>query len=214
MRALVLRDGLDQPRPLAQLQSQLADARLQQQLPPPGPVALDCGTWTIGVQELKAMVQALAEQELALQRLLCSDPHTRVAAAALGFAWDVPQERQDSARSHAGLRIHQGTLRAGDVLEAEASVLVLGDVNPGAQVIAGGHVLVWGTLRGVAHAGKNGDTKARIVALQLRPLQLRIADCIARGPDELPLAGLAEQAEIEAGVIAINPAAAHWPLSG
>ncbi len=57
----------------------------------------------------------------------------------------------------------------------EGSLLVLGDVNPGARVSAGGDVRVWGRLRGVAHAGSGGDQRARIVALQLRPLQLRIA---------------------------------------
>jgi septum site-determining protein MinC len=65
----------------------------------------------------------------------------------------------------------------------------------------------------VAHAGCGGDTSARITALQLRPLQLRIAGAVARGPDELPVAGFAEQAELIDGVIAINPASPQWPLA-
>ena len=91
-------------------------------------------------------------------------------------------------------------------------MLVLGDVNPGARVEARGHVLVWGTLRGVAHAGNRGDRSARITALQLRPVQLRIAEAVARGPAELPVPGVAEQAELVAGLITINPAAPQWPL--
>ena len=66
--------------------------------------------------------------------------------------------------------------------------------------------MIWGRLRGIAHAGRFGDTNARVVALQLRPLQLRIADQVARGPDDQPQAGLAEEARIEAGEIVIEPA--------
>jgi septum site-determining protein MinC len=110
------------------------------------------------------------------------------------------------------LTLHQGTLRAGDHLNVEGSLLVLGDVNPGARVSAGGHVLVWGRLRGSAHAGCRGDSGASIVALQLRPLQLRIAAAVARGPDELPPAGLAEQALLINGAIQLRPAPPIWPL--
>jgi septum site-determining protein MinC len=136
-----------------------------------------------------------------------------VAAAALGLAWDAPDPvpspagaAPDDGDEPPALRIHQGTLRSGDHLHSEGSLLVLGDVNPGARVEAGGHVLVWGTLRGVAHAGCGGDTSARITALQLRPLQLRIAGAVARGPQERPAPGLAEQARLVDGVIRIDPA--------
>jgi septum site-determining protein MinC len=73
-------------------------------------------------------------------------------------------------------------------------------------------VLVWGTLRGVAHAGCHGDRQARITALQLRPVQLRIAEAVARGPEDLPVVGVAEQAQLVDGAIVINPATAQWPL--
>lgn len=234
---LCLRPGLEQPRPLAQLQALLADAQLQGSLPPPGAATLDAGDWLIGVGELQALHRALAEAGYHLERLISDEPLTRVAAASIGVAWDDGNHQRSGDVSEAAaasptadtktaadtstnprapvpLRIQQGTLRSGDVLETAGSVLVLGDVNPGARVVAGGHVLVWGTLRGVAHAGSTGDTTARIVALQLRPTQLRIAGAVARGPDELPVAGVAEQAELIDGVIAINPAAPQWPLNG
>ncbi|MEY3964182.1 MAG: putative septum site-determining protein MinC, partial [Cyanobacteriota bacterium] len=69
-------------------------------------------------------------------------------------------------------------------------------------------------LRGSAHAGCRGDAQARIVALQLRPLQLRIADAVARGPDEAPPAGLAEQAVLSDGAIRLEAASPVWPLGG
>lgn len=92
-------------------------------------------------------------------------------------------------------------------------MLVLGDVNPGARVSAGGHVLVWGRLRGIAHAGSGGDASARIVALQLRPLQLRIADAVARGPEDSPPPGMVEQASLVDGMIRLDPAPPIWPLA-
>ncbi|MFN9932345.1 MAG: septum site-determining protein MinC, partial [Cyanobacteriota bacterium] len=65
---------------------------------------------------------------------------------------------------------------------------------------------------GMAHAGCGGNRSARIVALQLRPLQLRIADAVARGPEERPPAGLAEEALLVNGTIRIDPASPSWPL--
>ena len=69
-------------------------------------------------------------------------------------------------------------------------------------------------LRGTAHAGFKGDRNARIVALQLRPLELRIANAVARGPQERPPAGLAEQALLVEGMIRLEAAIPVWPLNG
>ncbi len=101
---------------------------------------------------------------------------------------------------------HKGTLRSGETLEASQDILILGDVNPGAMVLAGGNIMIWGRLMGIAHAGKYGKNDAKISALELRPLQLRISNIIARGPEEKPDKGLAEEARLESGVIVIKPA--------
>ena len=66
----------------------------------------------------------------------------------------------------------------------------------------------------MAHAGRRGDDQATIVALQMRPLQLRIANAVARGPDEVPIAGLCEAARLINGEIRIDPASPRWPLLG
>ncbi|HEY8418265.1 MAG TPA: septum site-determining protein MinC [Limnochordales bacterium] len=76
------------------------------------------------------------------------------------------------------------TLRSGQRLEYDGSVVILGDVNPGAVVVCTGHVVVMGALRGVVHAGARGDTDARVIALRLEPTQLRIAHYISRPPDD------------------------------
>jgi septum site-determining protein MinC len=63
---------------------------------------------------------------------------------------------------------------------------VVGDTNPGSTIIADGNILVWGRLRGIAHAGANGDHDCQIMALQMEPTQLRIADQVARSPEKAP----------------------------
>ncbi|MCS7061606.1 MAG: septum site-determining protein MinC [Anaerolineae bacterium] len=67
-------------------------------------------------------------------------------------------------------------LRSGQVLQHSGHLVVLGDVNPGAQLIAGGDIIVWGKLSGSAHAGALGDTTATICALEFAPSLVRIAD--------------------------------------
>ena len=76
------------------------------------------------------------------------------------------------------------TLRSGKSVQFEGHVVVLGDVNPGAEIIATGNIVVLGSLRGVAHAGATGERKASVSAYHLAPTQLRIADLVTRAPDE------------------------------
>ena len=80
-------------------------------------------------------------------------------------------------------QFYKGTLRSGQVLETESSVVILGDVNPGGKVIACGNVIVLGSLRGNIYAGANGNENAFVVALDMDPMQIKIADVIARSSD-------------------------------
>lgn len=75
------------------------------------------------------------------------------------------------------------TLRSGQAVSHKGHLVIIGDVNPGAEVMAEGDITVWGALRGIAHAGINGNAQAEIRALRLQPIQIRIAHCIARSPD-------------------------------
>jgi septum site-determining protein MinC len=77
----------------------------------------------------------------------------------------------------------KGPLRSGQRLYAEDNLIVLGDVNPGAELIAGGDIVVMGVLRGVAHAGVPDNSAAIIAALSLKPTQLRIGHFISRSPE-------------------------------
>jgi septum site-determining protein MinC len=101
---------------------------------------------------------------------------------------------------------HAATLRGGQMLHHGGNIVVVGDVNPGAEVIATGDILVFGRLGGVAHAGAGGDEAARIYALDLSPTQLRIATCIAAEQDQQrPKAAGAEVALTRDGRIVILP---------
>lgn len=75
------------------------------------------------------------------------------------------------------------TLRGGQRIHHDGTVIVLGDVNPGAEIVAGGHVVVWGRLRGTVEAG-HATAGAMVCALDLAPNQLRIGTAIARAPEE------------------------------
>ncbi|RXT14723.1 septum site-determining protein MinC [Ammoniphilus sp. CFH 90114] len=81
-------------------------------------------------------------------------------------------------------RVETRTIRSGQELRHTGDLLLLGDINPGGGVYCTGSIFVMGALRGLAHAGCNGDETAIIAASLLRPTQLRIADVISRPPDE------------------------------
>ncbi|KIL53343.1 septation inhibitor protein [Jeotgalibacillus alimentarius] len=76
-----------------------------------------------------------------------------------------------------------GIVRSGQVIEVEGDFLLVGDVNPGGMIMAGGNIYILGTLRGIAHAGCYGKEEAVIVASQMLPAQLRIASKLNRAPD-------------------------------
>lgn len=97
------------------------------------------------------------------------------------------------------------TIRGGQEVRTESSVLICGNVNPGAQVISGGSVDIRGTCRGMVHAGAFGDETAFVVADKLIPTQIRIADVIARSPDDAKEVNMAERASIKNGYIVFEP---------
>ena len=103
-------------------------------------------------------------------------PHEDESAALTPWG-DSSAEESDSPPY-----VYRGTLRSGQSCRHAGTVVILGDVNPGAQVISGGDVLVWGRLRGFVQAGAMGDAGAIVAALDFEPVQLRIAAYIAMTP--------------------------------
>jgi len=81
-------------------------------------------------------------------------------------------------------KFYTKTIRSGQLLESDGNIVVVGDVNPGAELVATGNIVVMGTLKGTVHAGAKGNREAIVVALNLSPIQLRIANVISRSPDD------------------------------
>ena len=191
---------------------------LPAQLPslPSRDIDLDTGDWSLSCRDLDELLHALHQAGHSVQLLITRCRNTLISATALGLpvreaSNDIPtlaarDDQPNEAKTNVDLTVHRGTLRSGDHIETQGHLLILGDVNPGGSASAEGDVYVWGRLRGRAHAGSKGNSEAKIVALQLRPLQLRIAELVARGPEEQPQPGLAEQACILDGAISIEPA--------
>lgn len=102
--------------------------------------------------------------------------------------------------------ILRATVRSGQLIEYTGNIVIIGDVNPGAQIKATGSIIVMGTMRGVAHAGSNGDYGAFVSALNLLPAQIRIGDIITRSPDGLGIrTSIPEMAVVKRGMIFVEP---------
>ncbi len=182
---------------------------------------IDAQDLLLTCKDIRDLNNIVERNQLKITRFRSHLPETIVSASSLGFETLLTlssckksnQEKYpQSSSSYINndelfkLLLHQGTLRSGENLTGEGDILLLGDVNPGAKVEARGDILIWGRLRGIAHAGKDGNRQAKIVALELRPLQLRIANAIALGPQEKPEEGLAEEAHLVGEQIIIEPA--------
>ena len=99
-------------------------------------------------------------------------------------AYSEAIERQYARGMGSQGEFYRGTLRSGQVLESDASITILGDVNPGARVSSGGNIVVLGALKGNARAGIYGDCSCFILALEMDPIQIQIGDLIAKSPDK------------------------------
>ena len=87
------------------------------------------------------------------------------------------------------------TIRSGQSISSDGNMVIIGDVNPGAEIIAKGDITVWGILGGIAHAGSDGNNYARIRALKLNPVQIRIGEVFARRPDTVNLPYIQKSSE-------------------
>lgn len=143
-------------------------------------------------RQLQEIGDALADVQLRLKRVYTSRRQTAVAAATAGYSVEqqssIAQINQPSEAPQALAEplYLQTTLRSGGDVKHNGTVIILGDLNPGSSVVADGDILVWGRLRGLAHAGAKGNARCLIMALQMEPTQLRIADFVARPPETPP----------------------------
>ncbi len=182
-------------------------------------LALALGNRALSAADLGRLRDRLSERNVSLWAVLSDSPMTNNAAQALGLNVALPTATS-SRRQAPDPEVNpeeprqeavylRRTLRSGRSVRHAGHVIVVGDVNPGAEIVADGDIVVWGRLRGTVHAGANGDREAVVCAIDLSPTQLRIAGLIATSParkgDPRP-----ETARIHEGHIV----AERWSMKG
>lgn len=144
-------------------------------------LAMDVGTQVLRVNDLVELRDWLSERNITLWAVVSESATTEHTSQLLGLATRISKPRPEENR-----HVHEAvpndsalfvskTVRSGTRIEYPGTIVVFGDVNPGAEIIAEGNVIVWGRVRGVIHAGAKGDRSAFICALDLSANQLRIA---------------------------------------
>lgn len=187
--------------------------------PPNTSVCLMANDRLLDPRQFEQLEAALSGANLTLKRVVTSRRQTAITAVSAGYSVEQqsPALRLSEANAvkFAPLPVVpmlaeplylETTLRSGTEVRHPGSVVVVGDTNPGSAIIADGNILVWGRLRGIAHAGANGDHECQIMALQMEPTQLRIADQVARSPEKAPNQFYPEVASIGAEGIQISRA--------
>lgn len=146
-------------------------------------LALDVASQVLHVNDLVSLRDQLSERGIFLWAVISESPTTEQTSQLLGLATRISRPRPEELRTFAVDDLGEGTalflgrtLRSGTRIEFAGHVVVLGDVNPGAEIVAQGNVIIWGRLRGMVHAGSKGNREAVICALDFSPMQLRIAD--------------------------------------
>jgi septum site-determining protein MinC len=191
-------------------------------------IILSVGERSFTRRQLGEIKELFEGQELTLWTVLAEREGTRTVARDLGLATRLPGSWTDlegnalpavgsnassdatrsedrSGASRLESLLLKETLRSGRSVYYEGHVVVIGDVNPGAEIMAAGDVIVWGRLRGLVHAGALGDESAVICSLDLSPTQLRIGNQIAVPPDENRQKPVPEKAFIRSGQIIAEP---------
>lgn len=191
-------------------------------------VGLVVGVRGLSEDDIRSARDLLLRHDVTLWALIADNGFTQHAAAHLGLDIKLAARAAHAPSVHAALNVSataepvsettaedpdaammvRRTLRSGVRLHHPGSIVVIGDVHPGAEVIAGGDVIVWGKLHGTVHAGAFGDDAAVVCALDLAPTQLRIGRYITRSPDDRrrkaqPETGRVNNGRIE--VVAWNP---------
>lgn len=162
-------------------------------------INLDIGNRKLTSKQVREIEDILLDYGLHLNEIMCNELNKQlVQEDPNNSQWDDVSYANDTV-------LVNRHLRSGQKLFSDGNIVILGDINPGAEVIAGGSILVMGALRGMAHAGAFGDENTVIAAYRLNPTQLRIANHITRPPDgETILVNNPELARIRANKVIIE----------
>jgi septum site-determining protein MinC len=174
-----------------------------------GRVALRVADRALSVEQVQSIGTLLERLGVTLWAVEGGHPTTQATVRELGLEsalHPAPSATTDAIESipleeMPGIVIRR-TLRSGQTIHHAGHVSLIGDVNPGAEIVAGGDIIVWGKLLGTAHAGAIGDDEAVICALQLAPGQIRIGSHIARSPERSRRPKVPEMASVqEEGIV-------------
>ena len=155
-----------------------------------GRLAMDVGNQILKAVDMSKLRDEISERGLTLWAVMSNSPTTEQTAQTRGLATRLNKPRPERTNRPLETTLQSGeqailvhrTLRSGFSLQHAGHIVIIGDVNPGAEIIAGGDVIVWGHLRGMVHAGAAGNEGAVVCALDLTPTQLRIGGQIATTP--------------------------------
>ncbi len=173
-------------------------------------LALDVGPQVLKVNDMVELRDHLSERSVSLWAVVSESPTTEKTAQLLGLATRIarprPEERHaiepQDITDETALFLNK-TLRSGTRVEFGGHVVVLGDVNPGAEIVSEGNVIVWGKLRGTVAAGTKGNENAVICALDLFPMRLQIGKHTLESSDRKET-GRPEIAMLRKGTIVIE----------
>lgn len=131
--------------------------------------------YQMSIMPLDAIIEQRKEVKVVTQPLSDSVSEETMTQS-IDYVQRDPRESEDTL-------FLRRTVRSGQAIHHHSNVVVLGDVNHGAEIIAGGDIIVWGVLRGMVHAGYPDNENALVCSLQLSPVQLRIAHLLSRPPE-------------------------------
>lgn len=167
------------------------------------PIVLDMKDHSFSYEECLRLKEILVDKfNLTISHARTNSAETIRNIEEIGWSVETLIQKEDYDTRTIIIR---RTIRTGQKLKYEGNLVLIGDVNPGGEIIADGDIVVFGKLRGIAHAGANGNTSATITAIELNPLQLRIANLIRYAPNSgFEPAGAPEFAMIKEGNIVID----------
>ncbi|MDR1392251.1 MAG: hypothetical protein LBJ09_03575 [Clostridiales bacterium] len=147
--------------------------------------------------EAKNKIKNFLEKKLEINIELADEIINKNSIVHKEISTDISNEKNSA-------KIYKGTVRSGQLIDSKENLIILGDVNPGAEVRANNDIYVFGNLKGIVHAGQLGNINSIIIALKLTPTQLRIANIITRPPDFDEIFDTPEIAYVENGQIFIK----------
>lgn len=177
-------------------------------------ITVDVGERPVSKHELMSLKALLERRGLTLWSVLSDSATTIDAAQALDLKTStanlIPGREQSEGTEFSseedgspGVMIKR-TLRSGRIIHSNGHVVVFGDVNPGAEIVADGDVIIWGRLRGRVHAGARGDETAIVCALDMTPSQLQIAGHIVTSPHDKRRTPRPEVASVRSNQIVVE----------